>query len=88
MPCEKCEQKLKKLPTPDVNNSVNRSFGSNKLLLYNNKQKFNNNRKCKQCNSQLHVDGKYCSMCAYKLGKCHICGKTITDNSAHNMSII
>ncbi|KYN93447.1 putative cysteine-rich PDZ-binding protein, partial [Plasmodium gaboni] len=25
---------------------------------------------------------------AYKLGKCHICGKTITDNSAHNMSII
>ncbi|EUT83704.1 hypothetical protein PFAG_03578 [Plasmodium falciparum Santa Lucia] len=47
MPCEKCEQKLKKLPTPDVNNSINRSFGSNKLLMYNNKQKFNN-RKCKQ----------------------------------------
>ncbi|CAA9988475.1 cysteine-rich PDZ-binding protein, putative [Plasmodium knowlesi strain H] len=90
MPCEKCEKKLKKLPTPDVKKSSSRSYGGNKLLEYkNNKQKFNPNKsKCKKCNSQLHFDGKYCSTCAYKLGKCHLCGKTISDNSAHNMSII
>lgn len=90
MPCEKCEQKLRKLPTPDVRNSSNRFTGANKLLHYDSsKNKFiPQNRKCKQCKNQLHVDGKYCSVCAYKLGKCHLCGKTITDVSSHNMSLV
>ncbi|SBT71546.1 cysteine-rich PDZ-binding protein, putative [Plasmodium malariae] len=90
MPCEKCEKKLKKLPTPDVKNSSTRPAGVNKLLEYHTtKQKFNpNNRKCKKCSSQLHFDGKYCSVCSYKLGKCNLCGKTITDTSSHNMSIV
>ncbi|WBY57132.1 cysteine-rich PDZ-binding protein [Plasmodium yoelii yoelii] len=68
----------------------NRSTSTNKLLEYrHNKQKFNpKSRKCKKCNSQLHQDGKYCSVCSYKLGKCQMCGKTITDVSSSNMSIV
>ncbi|CAD2105121.1 cysteine-rich PDZ-binding protein, putative [Plasmodium vinckei] len=90
MPCEKCEKKLKKLATPDVKNSSSRSTSTNKLLEYRHtKQKFNpKSRKCKKCNSQLHQDGKYCSVCSYKLGKCQLCGRTIADVSSSNMSII
>lgn len=90
MPCEKCEQKLRKLPTPNVGDSSSRYSGANKLLQYNSsKHKFDSQkRKCKECNSQLHTEGKYCPVCAYKLGKCHLCGKTVTDVSSHNMSLV
>ncbi|KAK2198262.1 PDZ-binding protein [Babesia duncani] len=91
MPCKNCERKLGKLATPDVKSDGNRcSIGVHKLIEKRcQKDKMEaKDSKCKGCKAFLHVKAKYCISCAYKKGKCHICGRKIMDVSRHTMSLV
>ncbi|CCJ30633.1 unnamed protein product [Pneumocystis jirovecii] len=42
---------------------------------------------CSVCKQRTHhLGAKYCPSCAYKQGKCSICGKKILDTSAYKQS--
>lgn len=90
MPCAKCEKKLTKLATPDVKEAHKRAINVNKLI----EKKSKKDRlapagaTCQKCKAPLHVQGKYCPMCAHRDGRCYICGKRIFDTSRHCMSIV
>ncbi|KAM0790793.1 hypothetical protein ACM66B_004641 [Microbotryomycetes sp. NB124-2] len=44
--------------------------------------------RCETCGSTVARAGaKYCQSCAYKTGKCSICGKQILDTSQYKMSM-
>ncbi|KAJ3415319.1 hypothetical protein HDV05_005189 [Chytridiales sp. JEL 0842] len=97
MVCSKCEKKLSTVITPEVwkdgsKNSVvgsaGRKINDNKLLSSKNKNKFAPyERKCKSCASRVHQMGAtYCQKCAYKEGKCALCGVKILDTSMYKQS--
>lgn len=91
MPCSKCQKKLSKLVTPDTKrDGTQRAIGVNKLVEKRiQKDKLeSNNSQCKNCKAILHIKGKYCNVCAYKQGRCHICGKKMVDVSKHVMSLV
>ena len=89
MPCKKCEKKLKKLATPDVwkkgaRNTIGGKHGGIKLgvnkLIEKKRFKF---RKLggkiaacagKDCKKKVKDNDKYCNLCAYKAGRCKMCG--------------
>nr|PVC51464.1 CRIPT protein [Theileria orientalis] len=91
MPCKKCESKLTNLATPDVKRDGNKcAVRVNKLIEKKTKKdKLEaKGNQCKVCKVFLHINGKYCNSCAYKQGRCHICGKKMVDVSKHLMSLV
>ena len=99
MVCEKCEQKLGKIATPDVwkdgaRNTVSSGkvkLGENKLLS-GKKSRFSPYsvfKSCRLCKDQLHQSGyNYCPACAYKKGICGMCGVKILDTSSYKQSTV
>eukprot|EP00389_Voromonas_pontica_P012061 GDKH01018492.1.p2 GENE.GDKH01018492.1~~GDKH01018492.1.p2 ORF type:complete len:93 (+),score=5.52 GDKH01018492.1:116-394(+) len=92
MVCDKCEKKQAKLATPSVWKAGTdaRKIGGNKLL--DKRSKAINldpyGCKCKNCNSSMHVKGVYCTDCAYKEGRCQMCGKKTLDTKMYKMSMV
>ena len=102
MPCKKCEKKLKKLITPDVWKKGARNIiggkhggiklGVNKLIEKRKKfGKFGGKLSIcagPNCKKKLKDNDKYCSMCAYKLGRCKMCGIKILKIANYKQSIV
>uniref|UniRef100_A0A0G4HPI4 Cysteine-rich PDZ-binding protein n=1 Tax=Chromera velia CCMP2878 TaxID=1169474 RepID=A0A0G4HPI4_9ALVE len=92
MVCGSCQTKLSKLATPDVwkTGKDKREVGGNKVLQNYSKTITSGNlgSKCKVCGQTTPQKGKYCPDCAYKKGRCSMCGKKQVDVSKHNMSMV
>ncbi|QSL64763.1 hypothetical protein MERGE_002065 [Pneumocystis wakefieldiae] len=65
-----------------------RKIGENKLLSNSAKKRYDPyGVGCKTCKQRTHhLGAKYCPGCAYKQGRCSICGKKIMDTSAYKQS--
>lgn len=87
MVCKKCEKKLSKLATPDVwkkgaRNTIGGKDGGIKLgvnkLIKKRKMGYgavgSMAQKCCGCKKRLIQKHKYCNLCAYKIGRCKVCG--------------
>uniref|UniRef100_A0A0K8TPZ9 Cysteine-rich PDZ-binding protein n=1 Tax=Tabanus bromius TaxID=304241 RepID=A0A0K8TPZ9_TABBR len=98
MVCEKCENKLTKIVTPDpwkagarnTNQPGGRKINDNKALT-NSKLRFNPIGKefapCRICRQKVHQIGSYyCQSCAYKRGICAMCGKKLLDTKNYKQS--
>jgi len=101
MVCESCEKKLNTVICPDpwkdgarnTTESGGRKINENKLLKakrkvtpYGAKGASLVVQKCKQCKGQLHQQGLYCNLCAYKQGVCSMCGKKILDTKLYKQT--
>ena len=92
MVCEKCQENLDKLATPDPfekGAGAARAKNQNKLLASKKKVTPYSKTlptKCTSCKKQLLQKGKYCSGCAYKKGVCSICGEAVLDTKEYKMS--
>lgn len=98
MPCKKCEKKLKKLVTPDVwkkgaRNIIGGRHGGIKLgvnkIIEKKKYKFGGKLadcKGKNCKKRLKDGEKYCNLCAYKEGRCKMCGVRILNTKSYKQT--
>ncbi|CRK91434.1 CLUMA_CG005106, isoform A [Clunio marinus] len=101
MVCEKCELKLKHVATPDPWKMAGRSSATDKSSGTSGGRKINENkaltssrvnpmkgmRKCRICQSKIHLEGAYyCQSCAYKKGICGMCGKKIISTKSYRQS--
>jgi hypothetical protein len=81
MVCEKCQKKLKRIPTLErwKEGSTNqRRIGKNKLLEKKASSKISN---CIVCKAPLPGEAKYCLRCAHERGVCALCGNKVNDRS-------
>jgi hypothetical protein len=98
MVCEKCEQKLGRVITPDpwksgARNTVEsggRKVGENKAIT-GNKFRFSPYTSkfeiCRICRQKVHqVGSHYCQACAYKKAICAMCGKKLLETKNYKQS--
>lgn len=97
MVCDKCQQKVGKIVTPDpwksgARTSVEsggRKINENKALT--SKQRFNpytaKFENCRICRQKVHQIGShYCQACAYKKAICAMCGKKLMSTKNYRQS--
>jgi cysteine-rich PDZ-binding protein len=100
MVCDKCQQKLGKVITPDTwksgarntLESGGRKLNENKALTAR-KTRFSpytsKFEKCKICKQTVHqAESHYCQSCAYKLGICSMCGIKILDTKGYRQTSV
>lgn len=67
--------------------SSGRKINENKALTSSRMDPLKGMRKCRICQSKIHVEGAYyCQGCAYKKGICAMCGKKIISTKSYRQS--
>ncbi|XP_054743945.1 cysteine-rich PDZ-binding protein [Anastrepha obliqua] len=92
MVCDRCEEKLSKIATPDPwkTGSGKRKINENKALSTA-RDRHNPIAKslapCRICRQKVHQIGSYyCQACAYKKAICAMCGKKLLDTKNYKQS--
>ncbi|CAD8120491.1 unnamed protein product (macronuclear) [Paramecium tetraurelia] len=89
MVCDKCQEKLTKLATPDVWDKDNKNKKPGMILPSFNKNKFDpmGQNKCQKCKKrQVQKNEKFCQECAYKDGICKMCGVKVLETKFYRQS--